>query len=125
MSTKTFACPLCAAPWRAGSERCSKCGADLSDPDVRAFLGTGPVAPPIAEPAGALGAGRILGVGLDGLVSGQAVRKLGLVGGLLALLAFGLPALRKFHFEPPRYPGDGPRQEYFLHATAVELAANS
>ncbi len=110
-------CPICEAAWRGESNVCASCGADLYDPDVQAFArGRAPgtvavgaddlarVAP--GDAAGMLGAGKLLGVSLDGLRDGAAMRRLGLVGGFALLVAFVLPALRLFEKEPPRFWGD-------------------
>jgi hypothetical protein len=112
-----FVCPVCEAAWRTDSNVCSSCGADLYDPDVQAFargrapgsvaVGTNdPAREAAAGDAGMLGAGQLLGVSAEGLESGVALRRLGLLGAAALLVAFVLPALREFEREAPRFYGD-------------------
>jgi hypothetical protein len=119
-----FICPICNAPWRGSSNLCASCGADLYDPDVQAFasgqapgtvaLGTDDLSREAhGDAAGMLGAGKVVGVSLDGLTDGSAMRRLGLIGGFMLAVAFVLPALRLWEWEPPLRWGDDPR----LHAT--------
>jgi hypothetical protein len=92
-------CPICGRFAPAGSSRCTACGADFRDPDVRA-LARQPAAPVAAPPdleAGGLGNDRILLLSGAGVADGTAVRRLALLGaGLLlvgALLPVGVPGL--------------------------------
>jgi hypothetical protein len=115
-----FHCPLCSSPWRGGSPSCWRCGADLSDPDVQAFVTAqreaAAAGTPLTNPsldaeelgAGALGAGKHLGATVETLHDGRALRRLGFVGGLMALIGFAMPALRLWEVVPPERWGDDP-----------------
>ncbi len=98
---------MCDAPWRGDGNLCKSCGADLYDPDVQAFAGgKAPGSVPLgtddpsqqaaADAAGMLGAGQVAGVRLEGLLDGTALRRLGVIGGMMLLVAFVLPAVRDY-----------------------------
>ncbi len=91
------ACPVCDQKSAPGALRCTACGADFSDPDVRALMaeeGSEISAPEIA--AGSLGHGKILGVSEVALEQGSALRKLALFGAVLLLAAFFIPVSPNF-----------------------------
>ena len=117
---RRYVCPICSAPWRNDSNLCASCGADLLDPDVQAFAGgqapgqDDPSAQAPAGDAGMLGAGKILGVSLDGLRDSTALRRLGLWGGVLLAVAFVLPAQRLWKWLPPLVYGEERRLETTL-----------
>jgi hypothetical protein len=79
--------------------RCMACGADVLDPDIQAMAGADSSESyvPDAEEWGTLDVRKILGVTHEGLVSGSAMRRLGLLGAVLMLVGFLIPVTVDFH----------------------------
>ena len=85
-------CPLCRTRNPGGSLRCSSCGADLNDPDVRALAGDAAAMSSSAlGEAGALSASRFLSFSLDAAADGSAARRLVAVGSALLAIGFLAP----------------------------------
>jgi hypothetical protein len=62
-----------------------------------------------ADGAGALGAGHHLGVTVENLGDGRSARRFAIVGALLCVIGFVMPAVRLWETEPPAYWGDEPK----------------
>lgn len=88
------ACPVCEHKNPAAAMRCTRCGANFSDPDVMALAGGGALASEslssIGE-TGALSSDRFFGFSLSDVAAGDLAR-LGLGGAALLAVGFLLPA---------------------------------
>jgi hypothetical protein len=85
-------CPLCHTRNPGGSHRCSSCGADLDDPEVRALAGDAAAMSSSAlGAAGAISASRFLTFSLDAAADGSAARRLVAVGSALLAVGFLAP----------------------------------
>lgn len=97
---RPFHCPICKAANPGGSHLCVSCGADFSDPDVQAMASEAGASASLSASrlggAGVLAQSKLLGVTLDGLIDGGALRKLAGIGGAVLLLAFLLPITHEF-----------------------------
>jgi len=100
-------CPICDRRNPDYADRCTACGADFHDPEVRALIGA-PAATPTAgaapgtgatagtvDPTGAgtasLASDRFFGVSAAGLADGRHLSRLAWVGGALLAVAFLVP----------------------------------
>lgn len=95
-------CPVCRTRNPAGAPRCSSCGADLDDPDVRALAGeAAAVSSSSLGATGALSASRFLGFSLDAAAEGGAARRLAAVGSAVLAAGFLAPLTVDFaHLVP-------------------------
>ncbi len=91
-------CPLCGRFLPAGSLRCTGCGADFTDPDVKAMISAPkPAAPAVASSAvrnvgaGGLSIDKFLGMTSAGIADGSSLQRVGLFGALCLLVGFLIP----------------------------------
>ena len=120
-----FPCPICTTKNPTGTMRCTACGADFDDPDVRALGGEAAAmsSSSLGTP-GSLSASRFLGFSLEGAVSGGAARRVALVGGGLLLAGFLAPLTINYRELVPAWKamGDGPALALLFPLAAVVLA---
>jgi hypothetical protein len=91
-------CPICDHKNPRTLNRCAACGADFDDPDVRAMAGVEPgPAATLAPSVGALATARFLGVSLDGLADGHALRRLGVALAAVLAVGFLIPLTADYH----------------------------
>lgn len=97
-------CPICSGMSPPGSHRCVTCGADFSDPDVRA-MAEATAAADIPEEslgeAGALAGDKFLWMSHEKLIAGKLLQKLALIGGVFLAIGFLVPVFVKGEFVMP------------------------
>jgi hypothetical protein len=99
VAERAIQCPICERRSPAYADRCTACGADFHDPEVRALIGAPPAAgtpPGAADPtAGAgtasLASDRFFGVSAAGLADGRHLTRVAWAGGILLAAAFLVP----------------------------------
>lgn len=124
--SKWFPCPVCSTKNQRGVPRCSACGADFDDPDVRALMSVeaqAATAAPVGE-AGQLESSRFIGFQLDDAIDGSASPRLAIVGGIVLALGFVLPLTGDFRtFSAPWKLLDGGPAVALLFPVAALIIA--